>query len=580
MRQIVKFTGKVKISLGIIGALLLTAFTISKDGLFDVGKNLEIFSALYRQINVHYVENIDTEDLMKTGINAMLNRLDPYTEFIPESDLEDFKLRYVSTKYSGLGAKILTKKDGSVYIAEIYEGYPAHRSGLRSGDRIISIDGEQVKGKSAQEISHLLKGNEYTNVDLEIQRADNDELVEKQIERANIIQPNISYFSKNDQGIGYIKLDKFLTGAYEEMYEALADLQEEKGIKGLVLDLRDNGGGILQESVKIVNLFVNKGEHVVTQKGKQLNKQIAYITNNTPILPDVPLVILINEYSASASEIVAGALQDMDRAVVMGQRSFGKGLVQQTYRLPYNNMVKVTVAKYYTPSGRCIQALDYAHKDAYGFGSKMDDSLITEFKTKNGRKVYNGNGIFPDITLEEEKLSPIAQKLLNELIIFDYATLYYNTHKRVNKAADFSLSEDEYQSFTDYLIDLNFHYNPNSEKLLEQLRLAIDEEGKTPLLEEELAVMKEKLNNNDLDELQFYKAEIKGLLEKEIVSRYYYQKGRYEYAMRHDNTFLAAEDILVAEEKQLVYCDVLEGKGSFRTIGKPNVHLASSETFD
>lgn len=579
MRQVRKFTGKVKVSVAVIVALLLTAFTVSKDGLFEIGKNLEIFSALYRQINIHYVENIDTEDLMKVGINAMLDRLDPYTEFIPESDLEDFKLRYVSTKYSGLGAKILTKKDGRVYIVEVYEGYPAHQSGLRSGDEIISIDGERVKGKTAQEVSHLLKGDEYSNVNLEIKSVGKEEVLQKQIERANIIQPNISYFSKNEEGIGYIKLDKFLTGAYEEMYDALVDLQEEKGIKGLVLDLRDNGGGILQESVKIVNLFVNKGEHVVTQKGKLSNKQITYTTNNTPILPDVPLVILINEYSASASEIVAGALQDMDRAVVMGQRSFGKGLVQQTYRLPYNNMVKVTVAKYYTPSGRCIQALDYAHKDTYGLASKMNDSLITEFKTKNGRKVYNGNGIFPDITLEEDKLSPIAQKLLNELIIFDYATLYYQQHKHIDDAADFSLSEEEYQTFTDYLVDLDFHYSPRSERLLEQLRLAIDEEGKAASLEEELTVMKEKLKNNEVDELPFHKKEIRELLEKEIVSRYYFQKGRYEYAMSHDGAFLAAEKVLAAEEK-LVYCDVLEGKGSFSTIGKPNVHLASSETFD
>lgn len=554
---------------------VLCAFTFIQDELFEIGKNLEVFSALYRQVSLNYVEKVNTQSLMRTGIDAMLDELDPYTEFIPENELEDFRLKYVNTQYSGLGARVLTTENGNILIAEIFEGYAAHKAGLHVGDEILRIDDELVTGMEVAEISHLLKGDEGTLVHLQIKDSRDTTLRDISVSRDNIIQPNVSFAKRLNGNIGYIKLDKFLTGAAEEIRKKIMGMQKESLLNGLILDLRDNGGGILQESVKIVNLFVNQGEEVVTQKGNRQDNVFSYVTSQSPIAPHLPLVVLINENSASASEIVAGALQDMDRAVIVGKRSFGKGLVQQTYRLPYNNLVKVTVAKYYTPSGRCIQALDYSHKDSVGKAIRMEDSLIAEFTTKKGRKVYNGNGISPDIDMSSDGMRTIVQVLSGKLLIADYATTYFNKHARINAPTYFRLSDSDYEEFLSYLAAKNFTYSSRSERLMDRLKLVMEEEGVMKDAGEEIKALDTKMLANKNKELQLYKNDIKMQLEKEIVSRYYFEKGKYDFSGSRDQVILKAQHLL-RPENNLVYRDILSGKGNYHIIGKPKIHFASS----
>jgi len=556
--------------------LLVSAFTIVQDELFEIGKNLEVFSALYRQVSLNYVEKVNSESLMRIGIDAMLDDLDPYTEFVPEADLEDFRLKYVNTEYSGLGARILTTENGNVLIAEIFEGYAAHKVGLHVGDEIVRIDDELVEGKDVAEISHLLKGDAGSIVHLQIKDSKSVQLKDVPVARDKITQPNVSYVKRLNGNIGYIKLDKFLTGAAEEVKRAVITMQRENLLNGLILDLRDNGGGILQESVRIVNLFVNQGEEVVTQRGQRLDNEFSYVTNQSPLAPHLPLVILINEHSASASEIVAGALQDMDRAVIIGKRSFGKGLVQQTYRLPYNNMVKITVAKYYTPSGRCIQALDYTHKDSIGRAIRLDDSLIAEFTTKKGRKVYDGNGISPDVEVNSDRLRTVVQELTRKLLIADYATNYYNKHASIKDPGQFQLSDDDYEDFLNYLSDRKFTFSSKSEQAFDHLKLAVEEDGLMKEIDEDIRSLNTKVLAIKNKDLRIYKDEIKTQLEKEIVSRYYFEKGKYEFSGKRDQVILKAQHVLLPENN-LVYKDILSGRGAYHIIGKPKIHFASSQ---
>lgn len=563
-------------SLWVLFAFFFTAFTFIKDDLFQIGKNLEIFSALYRQVSINYVDEIKSDELMKAGIGAMLEHLDPYTEFIPESELEDFKLRYVSTQYSGLGARIMKRDDGTFVIAEIFENSPAHKTGLHVGDEMLAIENVPLEGMEPAAVSNKLKGNEGTSVRLKIKDSKAHKIQEVVVRRSRIFQANVAYSGYLEEGIGYIKLDKFLSGAAEEVKGALVAFGEKASLKGLVLDLRDNGGGILQESVKIVNLFVGRGEEVVMQRGKRSSQVFSYVANNEPLLPNLPLVVLINNNSASASEIVAGALQDMDRAVVLGEQSFGKGLVQQTYRLPYNNMVKVTVAKYYTPSGRCIQALDYAHKDSVGHASRMNDSLISAYTTKHGRKVYNGSGIYPDVLVREKQVSAIAKLLKSKFLISAYATTYYNRHQRIVKPDMFELTDTEYASFINYLADKDLNYYSKSARLLNELRAELTKSDTSDGVMADLKKLESKVKANVDYDLMSNKEDVKSLLEEEIISRYYFQTGVHELANKRDNSILKARNIL-KKESRLIYNNILEGKDDYHTIGKPKMHLAASD---
>lgn len=556
----------------IVGVLLISVFSFSfVEDLFQVSKNLAIFSAVYKQLSINYVDEVNSAEVMKTGIDAMLEELDPYTEYIPESDIEDYKLKYVSTQYGGIGATI-SNREGKVVVAEPYEGFPAQKAGLRAGDELLEINGIKLNNKNNEQVSSMLKGSKGTPVKLLVQRPGLAKPKEIKIIREEIRQANVPYFGMLDNNIGYIKLDKFLENSAKEVRDALFELRKNN-LNGLVLDLRFNGGGILQEAVKIVNLFVEKDVTVVIQKGRNNEKTIAYKTFNSSEEPNLPLVILVNNRSASASEIVAGSLQDLDRAVVIGQRSFGKGLVQQTFNLPYNSLVKVTVAKYYTPSGRCIQALDYTHRDMDGMVLKVADSLITEYKTKTGRSVYDGSGIYPDVFVRPLKYSLITQTLASKFLIFDFATQYRMENESIPDPGNFKLSEADYNKFIAFLSKRDYSYNTRTERLLNDLREEAEKENKYADIKAEMDAMKVKVNQGKKNDLILYKEEISRVLESEIVSRYYFEKGRLKQNFKYDNEL--NESLKIISDKS-VLASILSGEGTYKSIGKPGEDFSAS----
>lgn len=559
-----------KKKLAAFSAIVLLSLGFSDD-YFQASKNLDIFSALYKELNINYVDDINSSKLMQTGVDAMLQSLDPYTEFVPESEMEDYKMKYVSTQYGGIGTTI-QNRNGRFIVAEAFEGFPAQKADIRAGDEIIKINEVSLKNRQYEQVSSMLKGPKSTPLKILISRPGVAAPIEKTLMRAEIMQPNVSYWGMLDNNIGYIRLDKFLENSGNEVKDALISIQKNKPA-GLILDLRSNGGGILQEAVKIVNLFVPANTKVVTQKGRGAEKSYTYMTYNTPLAANLPLVVLVNNRSASASEIVAGSLQDLDRAVIIGQRSFGKGLVQQTFNLPYNSLVKVTVAKYYTPSGRCIQALDYTHRTAEGNVEKVADSLISAYKTHSGRTVYDGSGIYPDIFIKPVKYSPISQTLASRYYFFDYATQYRNQKPKIADPKSFRLTDAEYAQFVNYLSDKDYNYNTRTEKLLSDLKAEADKESKLAEIKTEYEALKTKVTVSKKNDLTQFKSEISRILENEIASRYYFQKGRIEQAFKHDEEIKSATSILT---NRSTIAAILHGEGTYKSIGKPAAGFSAS----
>ncbi|MBC7417173.1 MAG: S41 family peptidase, partial [Pedobacter sp.] len=515
----------------VFASIVVCVLTFSfREDLFLVSKNLDIFAAVYKDLNINYVDETSAPRLMRIGIDAMLDSLDPYTQYVPESEIEDYRLKYVSTQYGGIGAGTIFL-NGKLFVNELIKDYPADKAQIIPGDEIIAINGLQVKGKTRAEISQLLRGPKGSDVSLTVGRAQKETV--KKLVRDEILQPNVSYSGMVGDGIGYIKLDKFLENSASEVTSALVELQKNSP-KGIVLDLRNNGGGILQEAVKIVNLFIAKNQLIVTQKGKNPQKTILYKTLAEPIAPALPLVVLVNENAASASEIVAGALQDLDRAVIIGQRSYGKGLVQQAFNLPYNSLVKITVAKYYTPSGRCIQKLDYGHRNRDGSVDKFADSLAVMYRTTKGREVYSGNGIYPDVLTESPKLSPITITMINKNLFFNFANQYKKDHPTISSADSFKLSDADYLKFSSALPDKELTYVSKTERLLSDLRLEAEKENKSAEVQADLENLKYKLTSSKKTDLIRHKAEIKRYLESQIVSRYYYQDGKTVQSFQYD----------------------------------------------
>ena len=563
---------KILISAGIV-VLALAIFSFDDD-LFQISKNLDVFAALYKEVNINYVDDINSSKMIKTGVDAMLDGLDPYTEFVPESEIEEYKLHYVSTQYGGIGAGIFSRNN-LVYVSDVFEGFPAAKADIRPGDQIVKINGIELNSKNSDDVSQLLKGSKGATIKLLVKR-DNSSPVEKDLVRDEIKQPNVSYYGMVGGNMGYIKLDRFLENSGDEVTNALTELQKNNP-NGIILDLRSNGGGILQEAVKIVNLFVPKNVQIVSQKGKIKERDVTYTTENTPIAPNLPLVVLVNSHSASASEIVAGSLQDLDRAVIIGQRSYGKGLVQQTFSLPYNSLVKITIAKYYVPSGRCIQALDYTHRKDDGSVVRVADSLMHEFKTKDGRSVYDGGGIYPDVVVKQEHFASITQSLLGKLLVFDYATYYRDSHAKIAPAPDFTLSDADYNDFIKFLAGKNYSYNTPAEKLLGDLKTEADKEKQFGGIQTEYDNLKTKLLATKKNDLQVHKDEIKQVLENEIISRYYYEKGRYQINFKYDTDL--AEAIKTMQDKTQLDA-ILKGDGSYKVIGKPIAAVATKKTDD
>jgi carboxyl-terminal processing protease len=543
------------------------------DRYFEIAKNMDTFASLFRQLNNHYVEEVMPGDLMKEGIDAMLASLDPYTEFVPESEIEDFRMNYVSKQYAGIGALVFSK-NGKVVVSEPYEGFSAQRADIRAGDEILSVNGIPVVGNSSSSVTELLKGQKGTALKLVVQRPGEAKPMEKHLVRETITFRNVPYYGLINDSTGYIKLDKFLEHAAQEVREALLTLKKEHKVKSLVLDLRGNGGGIVQESVNIVNLFVDKGQDIVSQKGRFKERDILYKAALSPIDAKIPLVVLVDRGSASASEIVAGAIQDLDRGTIIGQRTFGKGLVQQTLSLPYNSLLKVTVAKYYTPSGRCIQALDYSHRNADGSVSKISDSLMTEFKTRHGRSVYDGSGIHPDLATEEKQYKNISYSIVNKLLHFDFATQYRANHPTLAAARNFRMSDADYNEFVKFLANKDYSYTTRSEKNLQELKAIAIKEKYFDHIKEEYTALEQKLQQNKKDDLIRNKEEIREILEEEIASRYYYQRGKLEASFKSDDDLKQA--LRVLSDKKL-YATILKGEGAYKTIGKPVALLKGEE---
>ncbi len=561
---------------GFTAGILLLAIGIwsFNDDLFQIAKNLDVFASVYKEVNINYVDDINSAKMLKTGVDAMLDGLDPYTEFVPESEIEEYKLHYVSTQYGGIGAGIFAR-EGKVFVSEVFDGFPAQKADIRAGDRLLKINNVDLTGKNNDEVSQLLKGSKGASIKLLLRRGD-EEAVEKTLVRDEIKQPNVTYYGMVDGNMGYIKLDKFLENSADEVTNALISLKKNNP-NGIILDLRSNGGGILQEAVKIVNLFVPKGVEVVSQKGKVKEKNATYITPSAPLEPNLPLVVLVNSRSASASEIVAGSLQDLDRAVIIGQRSYGKGLVQQTFNLPYNSLVKITIAKYYIPSGRCVQALDYTHRKDDGSVVKVADSLMHEFKTKDGRSVYDGGGVYPDIPVKQERFANVTQTLVSKLFIFDYATLYRNTHDKIGDPREFHLTDADYNDFVKYLGDKNYSYTTGTEKLVNNLKTEATKEKQFTNIQAEYDALKAKLATSKKNDLQQNKDEIKQVLENEISSRYFYEKGRYETNFKYDKEL--AQSVKIMQDKSHV-ASILNGDGNYKTIGKPQLAMISKKAED
>jgi len=517
------------------------------DNFFEVSKNLDIFATLFRELNIYYVDETNPGDLMKKGIDDMLESLDPYTNFIPESEIEDY--RYMTTgQYGGIGA--LVRQIGDyVVISEPYEGFPAQKADLRAGDRLLKVNDIDVKGKKTDDISKYLKGQANTTIKLLIEREGEAKPIEKSIGREEIKIKSVPYSGMLSKNVGYIKLTGFTENAAGEVKAALLELKKSTEFKSLILDLRGNPGGLLKEAIDIVNLFEEKGVEIVSTRGKVKDWDKVYKATNSPIDVTIPIIVLVDRGSASASEIVSGSIQDLDRGVVIGQRSYGKGLVQQTRPLSYNAQLKVTVAKYYTPSGRCIQALDYSHRNEDGSVDKVPDSLITAFKTKNGRIVYDGGGVAPDIAVEPQKYSSILGSLVTKNLIFNYATKYRIAHASIVAAKEFKLTDAEYDDFVAYLNDKEYDYTTKTEKALEDFKADAKNDKSIDLIGADIEALKTKITHNKKEDLVKYKPEIKQFLEEEIASRYYYQNGRLEASLKDDIELTEAFALLNDSEK-------------------------------
>lgn len=524
---------------------------------FEISKNLEIFISMYNELNKNYVDEINPGQLMVEGIESMLETLDPYTVYIPESQIEDYRM-ITTGQYGGIGS-LIHKNGRYVVISEPYEGFPAQIIGLKAGDRVLSINGEDMVDKPSDEVSKFLKGQPGTSITIRVERDGVDTPLEFEIERENIKIKDIPFYGMLNENIAYIKLTGFTQQAGMKVKDAYVDLSKNNEIEGVILDLRNNGGGLLGEAVNVTNIFVDKGELVVSTKGRLKDKNAEHYTRFTGIDTKVRLVVLVNAQSASASEIVAGAIQDMDRGVILGQRSFGKGLVQNVIPLSYNSQMKVTVAKYYIPSGRCIQAIDYSHKDEDGYYTTIPDSLVNEFQTKNGRLVYDGGGIEPDIKMEPIRYSRILTSLFTKFLIFDYATAFVLEHPEISTPEDFEITDEVYDNFVAFLADKEYDYTTACEEKLKELKKSATAEGSFEAIKEQFEMLRKAMEHNKEEDLITYKEEISQLLKLEIVSRYYFQEGKIRASLHDDPEIKKAIEIL---EDQAIYKSILDGSYS------------------
>jgi carboxyl-terminal processing protease len=515
----------------------IVAFQAKNDRLFAIAKSIDIFASLIRELDTYYVDQIDPEQLLTVGIQAMLEELDPYTEYIPEEESDDFRM-LTTGEYAGVGALIGNRGEGNVVLMP-YTGFPAQNAGIRIGDLLLKVDSVAVQKKSTSEVSELLKGPANTGVTVTVKRG--EDTLQFSLNRKKISLKNVPFYGKLDEKTGYIKLSDFTTNASAEVRNALVNLKAQ-GATQIVLDLRDNPGGLINEAVEIVNLFIPKGKEVVKTIGKLQQVNYTYKTTKTPVDKEIGVIVLINERSASAAEIVAGALQDYDRAVLLGQKSFGKGLVQTTLPLSFNTQIKITTAKYYIPSGRCIQAIDYAKSREDGSAGTVPDSLRKAFKTANGRVVLDGAGIEPDEKVKEGSYAPISYTLVAGNHVFDFATQYFYKHPKLSSPSTFQVTEEVYADFKKFLVGKEYDYTTYTEKSVQDMEKYLAKEPYFETVKEQLEQIKAKVNHSKENDLDTHKKEIKKILSEEIVSRYYFQEGMIEASLQGDPVIELAKE--------------------------------------
>lgn len=534
-----------------VAVIAFVSLAFTHVSFFEITKNLDIFSTLYKELNTYYVDTLNADKLMQAGAVAMLEDLDPYTDFIPEEDMDEYRIQ-TTGKYGGIGAIIGTRGEW-VMVTEPYEGCPAAKAGLRAGDKIIEVNGKSAKNYKTDEVSAMLKGKPGTNVDIKIKRlqADGSEAeLMVTLTREEIKIKNVPYYGLVDEKIGYIRLSNFTDRAGAEVKLALQSMEGKEKLKGVILDLRGNPGGLLNEAINVANVFVDRNIEIVSTRGKMSEWNKAFFTTNDPTDTKLPVVVLADGGSASASEIVSGSLQDLDRAVIIGQKTYGKGLVQSTRPLPFGAKLKITTAKYYIPSGRCIQAINYAERNEDGSVKRIPDSLKVAFKTRNGRTVYDGGGIDPDVATDPEKLANITISLVTKSLMFDYANEYRAKHEKISSAKSFALTDAQYEDFMKWLNKKEYDYTTRSEKLLEELKTVAEKENYYTTVADDFDAMKKSMTHDKQNDLLKEKQQIKSMLEEEISSRYYLNTGRIENSIGHDNEIKKAVEVL-RDEKQM-----------------------------
>ncbi len=548
---------KIQIITFILALLLpLGLLAQEKQNNFEIAKSIDIYNSLLRELNLNYVDEINPGELNETAIKAMLDELDPYTVFIPESDIENAKFM-TTGEYGGIGA--LIQYDGELTrVSDPYEGWPAQKAGIIAGDAILEVNGVDCKKKNTQEVSNLLKGQPGTEVKLKIKRYGEDKPLEMTLKREKVKIDNIPYYKVFDNGVAYLALSGFTRDAGKEVKDKLLEMKKNHTLKGFVLDLRGNGGGLMNEAVDIVNLFIPKAKAVVSMKGKAANANSIHPTTNDPVDLEIPLAILVDGNSASASEIVAGAIQDYDRGVIIGQRTFGKGLVQNILPLSYNTQMKVTVAHYYIPSGRCIQEIDYSHKK--DTTQTKNDTLGKPFKTLGGRTVYEGHGIMPDVKVKRDAYATVTAYLFAKNYIFDYANKFHHEHKSIAPAESFQIDEATYQDFMKFVKDNKFADTTESEKAIEKLKKTAKEEGYLDKIKPQIELLEKNLAAEKENDLISNRKDIEELLRSEIVGRYYYQKGRIIASLNDDPDLKRAFEILLNTNGKDEYHSILSGK--------------------